>query len=216
MDRKILTAFFVIGLVATMAGAGLYAYFSDTETSRGNTFTVDIGPDLELGPCGTQPYLPFNVADIKPGDSGVADVNLHNAGTDGWLSMKIINCVNDENVLMEPEAEAGDGSVDVGELGSKLYLVIWFDDNNNGVIDGDWPSSGEQPIAIGYVDELCGIEIPIDGSPFQSGGYKTYEIMGSGVTWTIGFKWSLASDVGNIVQSDSLSFDIEFTLKQPT
>jgi hypothetical protein len=28
--RKIITAIFVVGLVATMAGAGIYAYFSDT------------------------------------------------------------------------------------------------------------------------------------------------------------------------------------------
>jgi hypothetical protein len=28
--REILTAIFVVGLVATMAGAGIHAYFSDT------------------------------------------------------------------------------------------------------------------------------------------------------------------------------------------
>jgi len=38
--RKILTAIFVVGLVATIAGAGIYAYFSDTETSTSNIFTA--------------------------------------------------------------------------------------------------------------------------------------------------------------------------------
>jgi predicted ribosomally synthesized peptide with SipW-like signal peptide len=45
MDKKILVSMMVIGLVATLAGAGLYAYFSDTETSSGNYFragTLDL------------------------------------------------------------------------------------------------------------------------------------------------------------------------------
>jgi len=208
MDKKILASTLIIAVASMLIGAGTVAYFSDTETSKGNKFTVDCGPDLELAPCGSQPYLPFDVGDIKPGDSGVADVNLHNAGADGWLSMKIINCVNAENGLIEPEAEAGDTTPDVGELGSKLYLEIWFDDNNDGERQVPWPGGGEQPIAKGYVDDLCGVKIPIDGDP-------TYDIMESGMTWTIGIKWSLASDVGNIIQSDSLTFDIEFTLSEP-
>jgi len=205
MDKKILASMLIIAAVSMLIGAGTVAYFSDTETSSGNTFQAGTGPDLELSACGSQPYLPFNVFDIKPGDSGVADVNVHNAGTiAGWLSMKLINCVNDENGLLEPEIEAGDTTADEGELGSKLYLIIWFDDNNNGVID-----SGEQLIVggEGYVDDLCGDKIPIDGVP-------TYDIMESGMTWTIGIKWSLASDVGNIIQSDRLTFDIEFTLSE--
>lgn len=38
MERKVLVALLVIGLVATVAGAGLYALFIDTETSSGNLF----------------------------------------------------------------------------------------------------------------------------------------------------------------------------------
>jgi len=208
MDKKILASMLIIAAASMLIGAGTVAYFSDTETSSGNTFQAGTGPDLELSACGSQPYLPFNVFDIKPGDSGVADVNVHNSGTvAGWLSMKLINCVNDENELLEPETEAGDTTADEGELGSKLYLVIWFDDNNDGERQVPWPGGGEQPITEGYVNDLCGVKIPIDGDP-------TYDIMESSMTWTIGIKWSLASDVGNIIQSDRLTFDIEFTLSE--
>jgi len=210
MDKKILASMLIIAVASMLLGAGTVAYFSDTEKSKGNTFTVGLGPDLELVPCGSQPYLPFDVGSIMPGDSGVADVNVHNAGTiAGWLSMKLINCVNDENGLLDPEIKAGDTTPDVGELGSKLYLIIWFDDNNDGVMQPGWRvlPGGEQPITEGYVDALCGIKIPIDGDP-------TYDMLTPGMTWTIGIKWSLASDVGNIIQSDRLTFDIEFTLSE--
>jgi len=40
MDRKILAAFLLIGLASAIAGASLYAYFSDVETSNGNKFTA--------------------------------------------------------------------------------------------------------------------------------------------------------------------------------
>jgi len=196
MDREILARMLAIAVALTLLGAGTVAYVSGGETSTGDTFTISAEtPDLELSPCGQQPYLPFDVSDVNPGDSGVADVNLHNAGTDGWLSMKLVNCINDENERLEPESAAGDATLDEGELGSKLYLEIWFDDDNDGEI-----GTGEQHIEEGYVDGLCGIEISIDG------------IMGSGMTWTIGIKWSVASGVGNIIQSDRLSFDIAFTL----
>jgi len=51
MDRKVLAAFLVVGLVAIMAGAGLYALFSDTETSTGNIFTAGT-LDLKTGQIG--------------------------------------------------------------------------------------------------------------------------------------------------------------------
>lgn len=207
MDKKILASMLIIGAVSILLGAGTVAYFSDKETSTGNTLTVGLGPDLVLYPCEGSPTLPFLVDNIMPGDSGVVDVSLRNDGpVAGWLSMKLINCVNDENGRLEPEIEAGDTTPDEGELGSKLYLLIWFDDDNDGEID-----SGEQLIVggEGYVDDLCGVKIPIDG-------YPTYDIMPGYSGWwaTIGFKWSLDSSVGNIVQSDIVSFDIEFTLTE--
>jgi predicted ribosomally synthesized peptide with SipW-like signal peptide len=52
MDTKMLAAIFIVGLVATIAGAGIYAYFSDTESSTGNTFTagtMDLKVRINLG-----------------------------------------------------------------------------------------------------------------------------------------------------------------------
>jgi len=40
MNKKILISLSVIGLVAAIVVGGTIAYFSDTETSTGNTFTA--------------------------------------------------------------------------------------------------------------------------------------------------------------------------------
>jgi len=49
MDKKILLGMMVIGLVATLAGAGIYAYFSDTETARIEFTTGDMNLQLATG-----------------------------------------------------------------------------------------------------------------------------------------------------------------------
>jgi predicted ribosomally synthesized peptide with SipW-like signal peptide len=64
MDKKILVSMMVIGLVAALAGAGLYAYFSDTETSSENEFyagTLDISL-TESGEFG------IDIGNMAPGD----------------------------------------------------------------------------------------------------------------------------------------------------
>jgi predicted ribosomally synthesized peptide with SipW-like signal peptide len=43
MKKKILFSIMAIALVGALIGGGLYAYFSDVETSTGNVFT-QLGP----------------------------------------------------------------------------------------------------------------------------------------------------------------------------
>jgi hypothetical protein len=47
MNKKLFIAFLFVGLVGTMAGAGLYAKLVDTEKSVGNTFSASSGFDLK-------------------------------------------------------------------------------------------------------------------------------------------------------------------------
>jgi predicted ribosomally synthesized peptide with SipW-like signal peptide len=69
MNAKVLAAFLLIGLVAAMTGAGLYAYFSDTETSTRNVFTAGT-LDLKTGQIGTS----TSIIDLNPG-SGSCEVD---------------------------------------------------------------------------------------------------------------------------------------------
>jgi len=78
MDRKVLTAVFVVGLVATMAGAGIYAYFSDTGTSTGNVFTAGT---LDITMTETASWA-FPLTNMKPGDStGDMKIDLVTVGS---------------------------------------------------------------------------------------------------------------------------------------
>jgi predicted ribosomally synthesized peptide with SipW-like signal peptide len=86
MDTKIFTAIFVVGLVATMAGAGLYAYFSDTETT--NEIILTAGTlDLKLSHSSAGPWTDgvtgtWTLSNMKPGDeTPLARVFFKNFGS---------------------------------------------------------------------------------------------------------------------------------------
>jgi predicted ribosomally synthesized peptide with SipW-like signal peptide len=107
--RKILTAIFVVGLVATMAGAGLYAYFSDTETSSSNTFTAGT-LDLKVSHSSSGPWTDgvtgtWTLSNMKPGDeTSMGRVFLKNFGS---VSSRTLEITCDYTVTEEtPRAES--------------------------------------------------------------------------------------------------------------
>ena len=78
--------FMVVGilLVIGLIGAGTWAYFSDTETSEGNTFTagtIDIALDGEDNGGVAYATTYFNVANMAPGDTETAYLEINNTGT---------------------------------------------------------------------------------------------------------------------------------------
>lgn len=78
MNRGTLTLGVAAILIASMlAGAGSLAYFSDIETSTGNTFIAGTF-GIELVPTQT---LPFLVRNIMPGWSGSEIHGVRNIGT---------------------------------------------------------------------------------------------------------------------------------------
>ncbi len=107
MNKKILISLSLIGLVAAIAIGGTIAYFSDTETSIGNTFTagaIDLKIDNEsyvtdhngilvaspetswqLSDLDGQVF--FNFADLKPGDIGEDTISIHVNNNDAWMCM---------------------------------------------------------------------------------------------------------------------------------
>lgn len=63
--KNIIKSLLVVVAVATIAGTATYSYFSDTETSAGNTFSAGT-LDLEIQQSAT---VPLNLTNMKPGDS---------------------------------------------------------------------------------------------------------------------------------------------------
>jgi len=139
MNTKIILSLAVIAAVSAIAVGGTVAYFSDTETSTGNTFTAG-SLDLVLAP-GTP--LPFTVSNVAPGQSGTGKATLTNAtgSIDGALDVKLTNLVESENSCVEPETAAGDPdcSAGAGDLGlDSLQIAVFVDVNKDGVWnDGD-------------------------------------------------------------------------------
>jgi len=82
--NKVLASLLMIGVVAAMAGAGTFAYYSDTATSVDNTFTAGT-LDLVLYDNGGIPVAMGVGGNVAPGDTNVLvnTMNLTNAGSIG-------------------------------------------------------------------------------------------------------------------------------------
>jgi predicted ribosomally synthesized peptide with SipW-like signal peptide len=223
MNKKILVSVMVIAVACALVGGGIYAYFSDTETSEGSTFTAGT---LNLVPStsGTGPGGKYTVTaggdgvngkvvftTLAPEDSGSITWELENDGDlDGTLTMAS-DVIFDENGSNEPEDAVA---------------------NNNGGGDGD-------------LDEYMGVRLERDGT-YILGDASHYvpfsdlevvldaesESLAASDTLTYVLEWEIASDVmgagadgefgtaddvdedDNIIQSDKATLDITFTLTQ--
>jgi len=76
MNKQILLSILVIGLVATLAGAGVYAVFTDTESSTGNAFTAGT---IIITPGDGSWSIGYD--NMKPGDTVTFTITVGNGGT---------------------------------------------------------------------------------------------------------------------------------------
>ncbi|TSC95402.1 MAG: hypothetical protein Athens101410_581 [Parcubacteria group bacterium Athens1014_10] len=123
--KKVLISLSIIGVVAAIVIGATTAYFSDTETSTGNTFTagaIDLKIDFDgylnkiadgtpnAGTwdekdlvVGTDKFFYFT--DLKPGDFGEGTISLHVYDNDAWGKMVIESVVDAGNTCVDPETE---------------------------------------------------------------------------------------------------------------
>ena len=210
--NKILIRLGIIGIVAAVAIGGTIAYFSDTETSVGNTIiagTIDIAVDDQNAWTET-----FTIDDLKPGETENKDFRVNNVGSNPVnLSKKLFNIEGDQGTASEPECvkEAGnwndtdktcdnpanvyyniqdhiyyDLSVKVHENGGNL---IWWQEieTGNRILTNVYPNDNT------YID--LGM-IPVGGYMIVHQSYHFDE------------------NAGNEYQGDTLTFDMEFKGEQ--
>jgi predicted ribosomally synthesized peptide with SipW-like signal peptide len=104
--KKILFSLMTLVLVIGLTGAGAFAVFSDTETSKGNTFTAGT-LDLKVGGQDDPNVVFITLGDLKPGWSNTYTWTLKNVGTlPGYVSIEFSLITNNENGVNEPEAIA--------------------------------------------------------------------------------------------------------------
>jgi predicted ribosomally synthesized peptide with SipW-like signal peptide len=206
-----------------LIGGGVYAYFSDTETSTGNTFTAGT---LNLVPStsGTGPVGKYSVtaggdgvngnvvfSNIAPGDSGYITWTLQNTGTiTGNLTMAS-TVTFAENGSNEPEAAVG-GNNGGGNGDLDTYLGVRATRDGTYILGNAShyvPASGMQAA------------LNAENQSMAAGGTITYvlewsltsDIMGAGADGLFGTADDVQVD-DNIIQSDTATVDITFTLTQ--
>ncbi len=199
-----IAALLIIGIV----GAGTYAYFSDIETSTGNTFTAGTlnlvntingtgtKADIHTGADGVNVYVLFD--NIAPGDSGSITWTLENTGTlSGNLTMASSNVTFAENGSNEPEAAVvgnnGGGNGDLDE-----YLGVWLTCGGTDILGTTAayvPMSGLEAVLIAQSQSIA---------PAGSLAYVLH--------------WAIPTDIpavdDNIIQSDTATLNITFALAQ--
>lgn len=167
-----------------------------SDASSGGSSGSDGGSrnDVDLQVSGSDVF--FRAADITPGSQGRGTITFENAGSDaGRLDVTDVTVVDDENSLLDPEVDVGDDAA-TGELSSVLdvRLAVTYPD---GVTEYYFGGSG------GYVSMAS-----LDGADSTAS-----ETIGGDEQVTVTMAWELPSGAGNVIQSDSVEFDVEFRLE---
>ena len=206
---RIVKSFLTIAIVAAIAVGATGAYFSDSETSTGNSFTTGT-LDLKVDDQDTPLIQTITLVNMKPGDTQSYFYNWKNAGSiTGAPSITFLNLLDYENGIGEAESSAD--TTPEGELSSKLLMKV----NAPGSTGYVYPNAPECFAASG-----TGSECPLNvwDNYLKIGAAAPWEIwqtiLGGATNASMVLEFRLPSTVGNEVQSDSATFDIEFNLDQ--
>lgn len=201
--NKILLSLLTISLVAVVAVSATRAYFFDTETSTGNSFTAGT---LDLKVDGADDPIPakISVPTMKPGGSGSVIIALHNDGNiDGGVLVKNTGVTNSEGDNPEPETD----KTEPGDLGGALITSIKYDADNDGTFEvSPWPGSGTGsvfPTLDSQSGEMFGSLFGPTDMPLAKGDTRNMEI-----------SWEIPTGTGNEIMGDTASFALEFHLEQ--
>jgi len=215
MNKKILVSLSVIAAVAAIAIGGTVAYFSDTETSTGNTFTAGT---IDISIDGQNPWTnKFTMADMKPCYTDYINFVVRNDLSDPnpvnvWK--KLYEIVETTGTVSEPECTEEGGTWNVTCTGNternNLSSVIWYDlyvevyDGSNNLLfwqtiyeDADMKSIAE---IFGVMNE---VEKGVYLGMIPAGGYMK-------VTQS----YHMAPNAGNEYQGDTMTFDIAVYAEQ--
>jgi len=225
MMKKILLSVAIIGAVAAIVVGATTAYFSDTETSTGNTFTagtIDIAVD-DQNPWSQS--VPFVLADMKPSQVDYTNFAIKNVGTNPTNVWKKVSGVTvDENGVNEPECVAYGGTWTGGT-------------KQNGILDIDC-ANYDQAMINNKIDEVITYDLSVIVKDNQNqpiwnqtlynmnktiaqidamGGNGTFlGMIPSGYSMDVTESYHMASSTENWAQSDKMTFNITVTAEQLT
>ena len=227
--KRIMLSLMSIATVVLLATSATGAWFSDQEEIKGNSFTAG-KLDLVLGENST---LPFLVSNVVPNDKGNGTVMLTNvAGSiPGKLSIKLTKTIDEENDMIEPETASyprpdgtsggttGDYAGNGGELDLFLQFAPFVDVNKDGTFNtGDiqLAYNGQSTLYPGYRSG----DLYYSGLNSYLAAWNNIMTLNGGESVNIVVPWQFPTESTdpnysqNIAMTDSLGFDMTFTLDQ--
>jgi predicted ribosomally synthesized peptide with SipW-like signal peptide len=217
--KNIVRSLLVVVAVAAIAGGATYSYFSDTETSAGNTFTAGT---LDLKVNGIDDPLPIvlNSENMQPGKVyNAGTVEVRNDGSiAGKVTLKILNPVSNENGELEPELSLSgignrqgrdlpnteidptgyDNNTGYGELWDQLGLKFYVDENENGVME--WYEPVIWGGAATDMTSSGAYHIPVNENLFPA-DHEFDETLNSNESFKIGLLVTFFNDTSSIMSS---------------
>jgi len=215
MSKKILFSLMAIILAVGLVGAGAFAYFSDTETSTGNTFTAGT---LDLlvttsGACSDVGKITVNeqgdglndsvvFANLAPGDSGSITWTITNTGTLPGMVMIHRTLSNDvDGVDTEPELLVDLTPGAAGELDNNMWLIstVTIDGVSTFVYEGNPWYANWMSLEATYGPEQ------FDNLP---------KLLPANSVLVVTYNWSIPTTVDDVIQGDTFTLNLEMTLDQ--
>lgn len=224
MRTRILAGSLALATAAVLAGGVTYAKYTDSETSPEQALSMgkfDLSTrnaDLtNIGPIPVpSPKFPIDITNARPAsvwstlDGGIKQVIVENTGTlPGALSVDVDPIVDSENTCLDPETEAGDNTCgdDQGELSSQQLISVvasravyhprWL------FIPAYWSCDGALPGAFQTVE-----------SAEASGAFSFGPLAAGEARCLTAYTYLPDQDDNNLVQGDSLQFDVAMRLAQ--
>ncbi len=222
MNKKILISLSVIGAVAAIAIGGTVAYFSDTETSAGNTFSTGV---IDININRKNPWTgSWHIEDMKPCETGYITFDIRNPGDNPvnvWKTIK--NIETNDGVITEPECVYGGGKWDSTNQEC---------DVKGGEGEGAWEYN-ERSWLPPHINYDLSVLVNVKDNP--KGWYQTIykdednvrisDISGQSIflgmiparrKMTVTQSYHLVPETKNWAQADTMTFDIEIYAEQLT
>ena len=205
--KRTLTAIALIGIVAMLAGAGTYAYFSSTKTSTGNMFTAGT---LDLKTIDWDELTwrdgvtaTWTATNMKPGDSFPFDVEFAGLGRAGTITPSSLEITCDYSVVEESPQTPSDTDPNTNlhpYAMAKQMIITRFKCNGTDYVDSiaDVDGDGKKTFYDLKNSPVTGLPIPV--------------VADGGTFFRLSVKFS--EDAGNDFQGDTFDLTMIFTLKQ--
>lgn len=212
--KKILGLTVAAMLVMGLVGGGTWAFFSDPESSTGNTLgagTLDLTLD-----GGDAAVTTLSVATAYPGDSGSGNTTLVNNGSlAAELDIAFGSVTNTESVgSTEYESDNISGAGN-GELGAQATFAFFIDVDQGGT----WTAGdiGLSANSSGTVYLQPGN--PLDYQALDNYGSDSFDDVYTGTMAVAAaddfvILYLVPTTADNTIQGDSLSVDVTYTLEQ--